>query len=480
MEKTGIDVLLVDPPFERLQGRYRGHLPLGPTALAGALKAAGLRAAIYNAEAPRRQGETRRLRQSEMCAGHDDYLRAFENPGHHVWKEAEEVFRTFSPRAVGFTVMTEKIESARILSRLVKRADPRTPVIWGGPHPTVRPAECLALPEVDFVVRGEGERTVVELARRVLDGGPADGVPGVFTRDGAGGVRGADRPLEPDLDALPPPDWEAGLSPFDWPERRRGRQQVMSSRGCPFRCEYCAAAAMWGRKVRFHSPGRVLREIETLVGLTGTRRIAFLDDSFTLNPKWTEEMCRALARARLGIRWSCLTRCDLVDEPLLRLMKNAGCDGVIFGVESASPRILRSVDKGQEIDEVDRTMAACRRAGLTYHAYYMIGFPDETEEDLRMTVEHMKRCGAGYVSLNVFTPYPGSALYDRVVAQGLIADPPDWGRRGRHSMDHPLTPHIEPSRFRELAEWAFAEADRVNTAWPGRARAVVHRLLGLQ
>ena len=474
---TGPRVLLMDPPFERLQGRFRGHLPLGLAALAGALKEAGIPAAIYNAEAPRRRGEARNLRQSELCAGHDEYIKALTTADHPVWKEAEDVFCTTNPSVVGFTVMTEKFESARILSRLVKKRLPRAFVVWGGPHPTIRPAECVAVPEVDFAVKGEGERTIVELAQRLLDGGSCAGIPGVFTRNG-GGVTGIERPLEPELDRLPSPDWEAGLSPLDWPARGHGRQQIMASRGCPFRCEYCAAAAMWGRKVRFHSTARILKEIETLVRLTGSRRIAFLDDSFTLNPKRTEELCHALMASGLGIRWTCITRCDLVDEPLLRLLKRAGCQGLVFGVESASPAILESVDKGQKIEDVDCAMAACRKVGLTYHAYYMIGFPDETESDLTMTVEHMKRCGAGYVSLNVFSPYPGSALYDRVVKMGLIPDPPEWGRYGRHTMDHPLTRHITPERFRALAENAFREADRVNHALPKRIRALAARLLG--
>lgn len=461
---TEMDILLVNPPYDRLQGHRRDHFPLGLAYLAGALKQAGLHTAVYNAEAARPAEGARPLGQSEIGAVRDRYLLALNTPDHPVWREAAGVVAACAPQIVGLTVLTEKIDAARLISRLAKDTLPNITVVWGGPHPTVRPAECLGFPEVDFVVRGEGDNTLVELTRAILAPGDVPSIPGVSRYSTNQKLEsGAPSALQDDLDTLPRPDWDAILSDDDWPAvQNGGRLDLMTGRGCPFQCQYCASAAMWGRRVRYHSIDRVLSDIDELERLSGKRRVYFQDDSFTLHRSRVETFCDSLARQRRPTDWTCLTRADLMDVSLARRLKETGCRFVTFGVESASPRILEIVQKDITIEQTDQAMAACREAGLKYGAFYMVGLPDETESDVRLTVEHMQRSGAAIVSVNVYIPYPGSALHDRVVDMGLLADPPDWKLYGRHDGANHFAPQIPHDRFRELTTWAFREADRVN------------------
>jgi anaerobic magnesium-protoporphyrin IX monomethyl ester cyclase len=459
-----VDVLLVNPPYDRLQGHKRDHFPLGLAYLAGALKQAGLRAAIYNAEASRPAERSRPLGQSEMGTVRDRYLRALTTPDHPVWREAADVVAACAPKVVGLTVFTEKIDAARHISRMAKETLPDTTVVWGGPHPTARPVECLGFPEVDFVVQGEGENALTELTHAILSPGVVPLIPGVSRRSTDGTIEsGAAHTLQNDLDSFAPPDWDAALSADDWPAvRNGGRLDLMTSRGCPFRCQYCASASMWGRRVRYHSIDRVMSDIDELERQSGKRRVYFYDDSFTINRNRVETFCDTLTRQRRPTDWTCLTRADLMDVSMARHLKEAGCRFVTFGVESASPRILEAIQKGIVIEQTNQAMAACRAAGLTYGAFYMIGLPDETEDDVRLTVEHMRRSGASIVAMSVFTPYPGSPLFDRIVDMGLLENPPDWSRYGRHGGANHFAPQIPHDRFRELTAWAFREADRVN------------------
>lgn len=473
-----VDFLLVSLPYDRLQGRYRGYLPLGLARLAGALSETSVRAAIYNADAPRQQGEAGVLRQSALWGAHEAYLRAVQDENHPVWEEVSQTLARTRPRAVGITVWTEKLQSARTFSRISKRVLPSTPVIWGGPHPTARPRECLEYPEVDLVVRGEGERTVAELAPLLMEGGDPSAVPGVFTLDEKSGeVMGTERSLEQDLDSLPSPAWDAGLTDEDWPHRSGGRQYLITSRGCPYKCNYCSACSMWGRKARFLSVEKTMEEIHRIVRLTGSRYIDFWDDSFTLNRKRTQGLCEALIDSGLGVRWTCLTRVDLIDAPLLRLMKKSGCRAIAFGIETASPRMLKLLDKGVTIEDVNRGIAMCKQAHVRVTAYYMIGFPDETEEDIALTVEHMRTRGASQVAVSLFTPYPGSSLFDNMVERGLLREPFEWERTAsRHRREEHFTVAIPQDRFREIAVATFREADRVNMSLARRLRRRWERL----
>jgi anaerobic magnesium-protoporphyrin IX monomethyl ester cyclase len=470
-----IDVLLINPPFDRLQGRRRGYFPMGLAYLAAALKSAGIRTAVYNAEASRSWTEARPLRQAEMISGRDIYLQALENPRHLVWQEARRILEETRPAVVGVSVWTEKMDAARIITKLAKEVCPTAPVIWGGPHATLLVEECVSVPDVDFVVKGEGERTVVELVRKLLSGNAeADGIPGVYYRDKTSGqVRGSDRSYEMDLDSLPRPDWESGVSDDDWTGRHGGVQCLMSSRGCPYPCKYCAVESIWGKKVRFHSVDRVIEEIESRIRLTGNRRFHFWDDSFTLDGARTKKLCQALIDKNLKIVWTCITRPDLVDADLIRMLQRAGCRHVTFGVESASPRMLQLIGKAKSTAEVDRAFAVCQAAGMRYNAYYMLGFPDETEEDMAMTVEHLCRCGAVYVGLSIFTPYPGTALYDRAIELGLLKEPVDWSRLGRHSRHNHFVAAVPAERFQAIVDHAFREVDRVNNTPTKRLKAFV-------
>ncbi len=287
-------------------------------------------------------------------------------------------------------------------------------LVAGGPLPTCDPGRFLE--DFDVVVRGEGERTLVEILAALEEGRDLAGVPGVVTRASAGGVGAPPRPFVRDLDALPFParDLLPNAAYIADGRRRYGAAvtTVMSTRGCPYACDFCSNV-VFGASYRARSPGGVVDEIEQALRL-GYDRISFADDVFTLERDRVAVVCEEIRRRGLRFAWECLGRVDGFDAPLARLMRGAGCDRVFFGVESGVDVVLRLMNKRTTAQQSRGAVLAAHEAGLQVGAFFILCYPGETDDTVLQTLRFLTALPLDYAGLTVPYPLPGTGLHERM------------------------------------------------------------------
>lgn len=287
-------------------------------------------------------------------------------------------------------------------------------VIAGGPHATTAPESLTGSGFVDYVIKGEGERSLVELLNGLNSG----------IRPSANIIEGL---LTENLDDLPFPDRSlydvrTAISPVNnFPFLDNGLV-IMCSRGCPFHCAFCQPLArkMFGNRVRFRSPSNVLAELKELVKGYGVKYISFQDDTFTVRKKWVLELCGLILESNLKIQWSAQSRVDTLDEEMLAAMKKAGCVCLFFGFESGSQKILDFLNKGITPEQSVKAAKLCKKYGIVMLADIMMGIPTETGEDLDKTLGLVKEIRPELLSIAYFTPIIGSDLYEYCKKENIV------------------------------------------------------------
>jgi radical SAM superfamily enzyme YgiQ (UPF0313 family) len=347
----------------------------------------------------------------------------------------EELIRRIDPSAefIGVSAQyTHEWPSIRLLLKGIRSAFPGARIIIGGEHATAAPEECLAdAAEIDAVVLGEGEETLTDLVGTLRSGGRPDSVPGIAMRRNGGTVRTAPRPRITDLDSLPAPKWDlVNLEPYiagGWSFGvRRGRTMpVLASRGCPYRCAFCSNDVMWGGRRVTRSPASVVSEIVSYAGKYGVDNIDFYDQTAVTDRRWVMEFCELLIRQDLGITLQLPggTRGEALDAEVLGLLRRAGLRNISLAPESGSERLLDSIGKKTDPDELLKKMSLAVSAGINVKANVMMGLPDETGGDVLETfglLARMARLGVHDASVWAFVPYPGSALFRRLRSNGRI------------------------------------------------------------
>ncbi|MEM2082109.1 MAG: radical SAM protein, partial [Candidatus Bathyarchaeia archaeon] len=268
------------------------------------------------------------------------------------------------PDIVGITSTTLTYKSGLQIAKIAKEVHPNCLTAMGGSHVTFWDTEALQeCPELDVIVRKEGENTMLELAERVEAGKDYYDLLGTTCRKNGKIVKNADRPYIENLDELPFPAHHL------WPlERLRKYGTVIfplvTSRGCVYWCDFCTAVRMFGRRYRMRSPKNVVDEIEYLHKRFGAYQFTFYDDAFTVDQKRAAELCREITRRGLKIKWDCETRVDMVTKDLLRTMKEAGCFAVWLGVESGSQPVLDAMRKGITPAQTIRAFKWAKEVGL--------------------------------------------------------------------------------------------------------------------
>ncbi len=397
------------PPGGYYAERWRHGVlmpPLGLAYLGTALKAQGVKVEIVDAHA---EGMGRRALAGRM--------------------------RRSAPDIVGVTFTTENRAGGFAAIRLAKKELPECVTVAGGPHASLTADDCLRhVPELDVVVRGEGERTLGELVDAVIARRAFEKIDGIsFQRDGEP-VHNPGRGFIRDLDGIAFPD--RGLLNIDRynfymevpGEDMRKAAAVLSSRGCPHGCIFCSSTVMWGKRVRFRSPENVVDEIEQQVKERGIGAVWFLDDTFTLERERVEEICDLIVERRIDVRWFCEVRVDSVDRELLERMRNAGCRRVGFGVESGSKRILREVlHQKVNLDTVRDMATWCRELGIVAHPFFALSHPGETYEDAEATFDLIRRFVPTHEpSLSLLHIYPGTALEAMAKERGILPRDFSW------------------------------------------------------
>lgn len=411
-----MNILLIDPPFYRFFNYYNRYFPLGLSYLSSTLKKAGHQVTIYDADCNK---NSKGMDYTRLPEKYLIYLKELKNPENPIIKEISEAFFKYQPDIVGITVMTPKAASAFTIASLAKKYNKDCSVVFGGPHATLKAEEILKnTRDVDFVVSGEGEVVLLELINALqMKGNNFSTIQGLSYRQGDKTVHNTIRSFIDDLDCLPFPDRETLLGSDTYTSEDMGL--LMGSRGCPYSCSYCATQ-IWTRKVRYRSLTNILEEIKYVHHRYGTRQFTFKDDSFTVNRKRVTEFCNTLIDAGMKVNWDCNTRVDLVDSELLRTMKKAGCNSIKVGIESGSERILKLMDKGITLERVEEAARLFREVGIHWTAYFMMGIPTETKEDVKKTLDLLYKIRPSFASIGVYEPFPGTKLFDVGVEHGLV------------------------------------------------------------
>ncbi len=438
-------VLLIAPPFYRLMGSHYNGLNLGIGYIAALLKQDGYEVKIYNADY---SNTTEYANQRELFNNSPVYKATLEDLSHPIWQEIKGKISSFTPDFIGITMLTANYAAARNVASIAKTIDNNIKIVVGGTHPTLDPEGTLAMENFDYVIRGEGELTFLELVK----GREEKQIKGLSFKRNGNPVHNEDRPFIQNLDALPFPERDSFLNDTEHLEFG----YIVTGRGCPFSCSYCASARLWHRVTRFRSVSNVLAELEYLKANYGSSLIRFVDDTFTLDKTRTKEICQQIIDRRLGIEWVCDTRVDCLDEELVALMKEAGCVRIKIGAESGSDRILKKVRKGITTEKVREATKLIKKYGLPLTIYLMTGFPGETNDDLRQTIDFAKELDADYYSLSVLAPYYGTEVWSEMEKSGRKLDKEHWEYFYHQSQEMILNHDIAPellSEFFSLNEW---------------------------
>jgi len=336
------------------------------------------------------------------------------------------------PGYVGISAVSLEIYSAAKLALLVKEKNPAIVTILGGVHLTAEPVETMSgFPQFDVGVVGEGEATLVELIQALDQKREIRKIPGIVYRDH--GAATLSQPREPnrDLDSLPPPAWDLlpgfpeSYSPPAYAANANLSSSILTSRGCGHKCTFCFQGTM-GRLLRFHKADYVLSTMKHLYTAYGIRDFRILDDQFLADKKRTREICDLLIKENLNITFSCLARINTIDPEILQLLKRAGCRQISFGIESGSQRMLDFIKKGIRLEAVAQAVAWTREAGILTLGYFIMGFPTETEETIKETINFSCSLLLDDISIFFLTPFPGTEIYRTTESYGI--QDKDWGK----------------------------------------------------
>jgi radical SAM superfamily enzyme YgiQ (UPF0313 family) len=363
--------------------------------------------------------------------------------------------------AVGLSSICSSYPLTLRLAQAIKRLSPDTPVILGGPQASVVDVATMeAFPCVDFVVRGEADRTFPALLERLFAGAGAawEALPGITFRRGGAVVRNRNAPVIDDLDALP-------LPAFDLDTGFRDRStgiHLEIGRGCPFACNFCSTNDFFRRNFRLKSPDRTLIEMQVIKQAYDVQYFSLVHDMYTVDRKRVVAFCETLLAAPERFRWGCSARTDCVDDELLRLMGEAGCTGIFFGIETGSQRLQRVINKKLDLDEARARIAQADRCGITMAIALIIGFPEETRDDLRDTVhffidamrfdtaEPQISLLAPLAATPIYEEYRDRLLFDHIFSdmshQGWVHDPADVALIKAY-------PDIFPNFYAVPAQW---------------------------
>jgi len=369
-------------------------------------------------------------------------------------REIRAKIKKFYPDLVGVTATTSMIYDAYDVAAVAKEVNPNALVMIGGPHATFMASEVLQeCKHIDVVVRGEGELTFRELLMKLMKGNRDFGeILGITYRVDNGVRENPPRPLIRNLDDVPLPAYD--LLPMD--RYRVGKLKfgaIITSRGCPYTCIFCSSSLQFGKKWRAHSAERVLEELRIMRYEYGRQEIEFLDDTFTLNKKRAIAIAEKIVEEGLDISWSASSRVNTFSREVGSAMARAGSHTVYFGIESGSERTLKFIDKRITTEQAMDATRAAKECGLRALGSFIIGFPYETEEDIRRTIKFSNRVGVDLAQFTIATPYPGTKLWDLAIKENLLLTR-NW--RKFTTVDVVMKNlYLTPEKIKKLFLWAY-------------------------
>lgn len=337
----------------------------------------------------------------------------------------EESIRRFKPDVIGVTATTPLMNQTRDISVLVKSISKDILLIAGGAHPSALPAETLHESLLDMVVVGEGDHTFAE----IMDGRPPRDILGVHYRENGGTRATAPRPFIQNLDDLPMPAWHL----YDSRNYKYRISRLLAkrpplamaefSRGCVYKCDFCASKNTMALGYRKKSPARCAEEVRVMAGF-GYGEFALADDIFTSDPAWAKAVSRAIIDTGVDMAWTCTNgiRVESADAELFRVMREAGCYRVSFGFESGNDEVLKSFGKGGKatIEKGVEAVKLARAAGIDTNGYFMLGLSPDTESTMNDTIEYARAQSLDMMKFGISIAFPGTPMFKEYRQKGLV------------------------------------------------------------
>lgn len=336
--------------------------------------------------------------------------------------DVELCIEQYKPDIVGISAMSflSSIEAKKLTAKIRKSG---IPVVWGGQAATAMPEMILKEAKPDYIILGEGEVTWLELVNTLENGGDVSEVKGLAYMKDSELVITPQRPVA-DLSLFPDIDWsfvevEKYFSSFF---NCNKMLYLHASKGCPAQCTFCSNQLFHQSKNRCRDPKQVMRDIDYLYA-HGINGIYFSDELWVPQREVRTKLCELLIERNYNFTWGCQMRLGVLNEDDIKLMHKAGCRWILFGIESGSPERIKAIKKNIDLSKAKETIRWCEEAGITVQASFIIGFPDETAEEIKKTVKFANSLGASITVVNILTPLPNSKIFEEAEAKGLVRCP---------------------------------------------------------
>jgi len=340
------------------------------------------------------------------------------------------------PDVVGFQCYTFDLKSVKDALRKCKKISRNITTIIGGPHPSAIPKENFAYfkDSLDYIFVGEAEKGLPQLLDKLEKRSSIDfdQIPGLAWRE-ENSIRVNPQVFIEDLDSLDMPSWDL-IHPEEYPESQHGAffeqfpiAPIMVTRGCPYPCTFCAGNIVTGKRVRKHSIDFMLNQIKYLYNTHKIREFHIVDDNFTFDKDYAKEFLRRLIDMKLDISWATPNgvRLDTLDQELLGLMKASGLYLISLGIESGSDRVLRLMKKQTTVEKNKRGIDLIRSSGIDIAGFFIMGFPGETKEDIKKTMDFSLKSDLIRANFFTYLPFPGSTSYNELACRGELEET-DW------------------------------------------------------
>jgi magnesium-protoporphyrin IX monomethyl ester (oxidative) cyclase len=340
----------------------------------------------------------------------------------------------WKPDVVGLScIFSNQWPATRELARRIKAADTSVIVVAGGGHPTFLSELCMEDAPIDFIIRGEGEESFVDLLNRIRKGQALDGVDGLVYRDGDSIRANPKVHLIEDLDSiafpahdlLDPERYFKAALPMGYTLLSPRSVPIVTSRGCPCLCTFCSSTHLWGKRYRTRSAANVLRELDWLVDKFGIEEIKVEDDNLTVNRKRAMEIFRGMIERPYRLRWNTPNGIAIwtLDREMLTMMKDSGCYEMTLAIESGNQKVLNDlIRKPLKLDKAREINRVARELGIFRVGYFIIGFPGEAKEQIMDTVKFARELRLDLSVIFIFNPLPGSELFEECLRRGYITE----------------------------------------------------------
>ncbi len=416
-------VLLLNPRYFESHYRYKVNKlfpPLGLTYLASSLIAEGHEVSILDMEAIKME-----------------------------WIDLAPFLIEKSPDVIGIHGTTPIAKYIKLCAEIAKVSVKNVTVVVGGAHATLLPEEMLAnIPQIDYILRGEADKTICELLRIIENDdnrANLNNITGIcYKKNNKSGFQISNQIAVMDnLNELPLPAYDLlQMEAYYECGTKERASTIISSRGCPFNCAFCSVPALYGRKFRSRTAENIMMEIRLLVSKYRIQHIVFYDASFLIDQERVKQLCDKLINESLGITWRCRCRADSIRKDMIEHMKNAGCTEISIGVESGSQRILDLMNKKINLGLIEKTFQIIREAGIWTSAYFILGWPTETTQEIYQTIEFAKLLDPDWALFSIATPLPKTQLSKTLKIQDLTSD---WSKY-KFTANSPVVEYPELSK----------------------------------